>query len=122
MGWDADAIYGGEPFAYVKPQTDPNAARAFRAASEAAQALAEIVDGYLADGGLDVSTCVAALGRYAGETDRSAIWDVRKTRDLNESIQWPDLATLPELDRWPVASARAFLQVCAEQGYGIQFG
>ncbi len=121
MGWDADAVYGGRPFDYVDPEQDPSAARAFYAASDEAVALAGGVDSFLVHGGLDVSSCVEVLARLSGETNRQAVWDVERTRELNNSIQWPDLTTLPETEHWHVASARAFLRVCAEQGYGIQF-
>jgi hypothetical protein len=48
-------------------------------------------------------------------------WSVARTRERQQQIAWPDISELPQNRRGPIASAQAFLAVCAERGYGIQF-
>lgn len=121
MGWCADAIYAGVAYQYVDTAQDPVAAAAFRAAANKMIALGETVDGSLLHGSLDTSSAVRMLATYAGETDIGAIWSVARTRELQQQIAWPDISELPQNQRGPIASAQAFLAVCAERGYGIQF-
>lgn len=121
MGWDVDAIYDGEPFNYVKVETDAVAATAFHHASEEAHSVGGDVDPTLEYGRLDIGGCVHILAEYAGESNRFAVWTVAQVREYQETIVWPELTSLPQPERWMVASARAFLRACATQGYGIQF-
>lgn len=120
MGWDLDAIYE-DSGQYVRSRSDPVAKRAFEAAQQEAIAMAGSVDANFSEGGLDVSDCVRAMARYAGETDKFAIWDAARVRALHQAIVWPERGEVVEENWWPIVSARLFLKVCAEQGYGIQF-
>ena len=121
MGWCADAIYAGVAYQYVDTDQDQDAAAYFRAAANQMIALGAAVDGALLHGSLDTSSAVRTLATYAGETDIAAVWSVAHTQALQQQITWPDISELPQNQRGPIASAQAFLAVCAERGYGIQF-
>lgn len=120
MGWDADAIYDNEPFGYVRTDRDLEAKVAFeRAVQRAMNPLG--VDCRLRSGGLDLSGSVAWLARATNEVDRFAVWSAAEVREKCVTAMWPELDELSELERCCVLSAKAFLETCAERGYGIQF-
>lgn len=121
MGWDVDAIYDDHRRGYVNTEDDAVAANAFRSAAERAIQICGSVDGFLENGGLDVSSCVHVLASLAGEQSKVAIWTSGQVKQHWESIQWPDVSQLSDSERWPVVSAREFLRVCAENGYGVRF-
>lgn len=121
MGWDVDAIYDDDRKGYVDTKNDATAASAFQAAFDRAVSEAGSADGFLSSGGLDVSACVQLLADLAGEKSKCAIWDSSMVKQHWNAIVWPDVEGLSENESWYIVSAREFLRVCAENGYGIQF-
>lgn len=116
MGWDAYA----EPFnglaGPLRKDPDPDFVQtaADVATSEGT------VDGLLAHGGLDVSTCGYALEQATRNnifTDEP--WSPEAVQRLAAAAHW-DFEVEPH-HGWAKASARAFLNRCAELGRGIRF-
>lgn len=127
MGWDAFAFApNGEPLDRTPVDegwlpVDENLRTAFRRAGATVMDLCGGVDGGLKHGLLDVSRCAKALEAATGIDAWGVDLLPAHVQDLARTAQWPDVMALPEADRWPVASARAFLETCAAHGLGIRF-
>jgi len=112
MGWDAWA---------TKKKQIPKAVWA--AASNLAKTLDakadKTVDGLLSEGGLDCSNCAYALGLAVhGHADAcwsSTPWSAEEVQEFAQRATWPEV-----LD-WANASAKVFLETCAQHNSGIRF-
>ena len=112
MGWDAFATRDGETYfdGLAKPE--------FASAAARARKNAICVDGLLYRGGLDISHCGLALQEATGRSAWSETsWSPDDVRALAASADWSRCQQEP----WAVESARAFLEVCAEHGFGVTF-
>lgn len=130
MGWDAFATL---PNGHDLPRTpvegdwlpkDDALRTAFRRAGATVMDCCGTVDGGLKHGMLDVSTCGQALEWYTGVDawpDDITPLTPEQVQTLARNAQWPDVLALPRDQQWPIASARAFLDTCAEHGLGIRF-
>lgn len=84
------------------------------------------VDGLLQHAGLDCTPCAYALHIATGRDPWKEDWSGEEVKELWKKAQWPEEGRLYDgqqhaLPRWAVESARAFLKVCAEKGYGVHF-
>jgi hypothetical protein len=79
-------------------------------------------DGFIRLGSLDCSQSIGFLERAIRRTfepSKGEIWAAKEVRQLSESANWPDLATVPDDERWAYWSARKFLEICVEHHLGI---
>jgi hypothetical protein len=119
MGWDAYAEHGTHR---GKGKWPAKSRAAFKRASDRVKKKAGSVDGYLADGGLDVSTCATELEKATGCSPWDPDgWEAKKVKRLAESARWPDLKEVDKETLWAVLSAREFLETCAKLGLRIDF-
>lgn len=118
MGKSADAVFDGDPFGYVSG--DAHAQAAFLAATRSVQQQAESCDGMLSLCSLAPSATKVLL-QASGEKDPNAFWLAAKVLEMHQRIDWSRFQPADEWERNSVASAKAFLQTCAEQGYAIKF-
>lgn len=129
MGWDAEAYRADGKGIDIdwrshregtEPQIkDPKLKAVFESAAEAACDETGSVDGLLRLGGLDVSTCGAALASATGRSvyDEDG-WLPEDVKSLAASAEWPE--PIGEM-AWAVVSARKFLETCAAHNLGIRF-
>lgn len=128
MGWDAWAVLPkGVERDFVRKAgldvmgdelSDAKLARKWREVAEEVKAVAGSVDGWLSRAGLDCSPCALALeeatGKDAWEHDG---WSFERVRELAAKADWSKCTREP----WATESAKAFLNTCAELGWGITF-
>ena len=116
MGWDA---FAGDNVARTGV-TDPAILADFAKAADKVVLDYYYADGYLAHGGLDVSTCGEYLVRATGlSVYAKAGWSPLEVKGAEIVANWKFRAKWHEA--WAKASARAFLTVCARHGLGIWF-
>lgn len=111
MGWDA--------------YTDTKNKRALAAFNKAADKVCRIagsVDGLLAKGGLDCSTCATELEDATGHSVYCEYpWSIEMVKVLNKKARWPRKADIEPGREWAVYSAKEFLRVCATYNLSIRF-
>ena len=114
MGWDAFATPFNGLTGPEHDAPDPDFVVTARTVLEAEGC----VDGLLEHGGLDVSTCGYALEQATrNNVFVNEPWSAADVQRLAPLARWDF-----ELDQpWAKASARAFLNRCAELGRGIRF-
>ena len=118
MGWDALS-------SALKSDPDTGLLKIlpkFNKASNEVKKQCGNVDFLLKYGGLDCSDCAEVLQSVTGKNCRDENgWNKDEVKLLAQSLEWPDISTINEEDRWAVLSAKAFLEVCAENSYSISF-
>lgn len=117
MGWDAYA----EPVKFrrfgLEEEPHPDWKKAVDRAREL-NTQDQIVDGLLSRGGLDCSACKDELEQATGLNCYSD-WNPEIVRIANETADWDSPVDPDQV--WARASARAFLERCAELGLSIHF-
>jgi hypothetical protein len=120
MGWDAESslivVYG------VRSRHIKNRRinKLFKGAFKNIQQIAGTADGSLDIGSLDCSTTRKMLEQA---TDQSAYtyegWNVEFVKELNAKANWN--FKYPKKDLWAYLSAKAFLEICAQENLSIKF-
>ena len=118
MGWDAYATREGRG---LDPGTDAAALRAFHRASAEVARDTGCVDAQLEDGRLDCQACRVQIELATREMAGNIAWSADQLRERVKAATWPEGWELEEGDEWAAASARRFLEICAEFGLGAQF-
>lgn len=78
------------------------------------------VDGFLSSGGLDVSICAKMLEKATGQSAWSEDgWDYLQVKIIAILANWN--FKYEKQNAWAYASAKIFLETCAELGLGITF-
>lgn len=115
MGWDADALKDGQ---YLDPSKDAEVLAVFAEAARDVQKLAGHVDGYLFNGGLDLSGARRWLEEAIGQP-AEGIFSPEEVQGFASKARWrnPQRVDTKHLsDYW---AARKFLETCARCGLGI---
>lgn len=109
MGWDAYAV--GPKGGRVRSTAD------FKSAANAVRQVVGSVDGLLERGGLACSPCAYAIEEVSNKSAWRD-WSADEVKSLWQTWQTID----PEYveNPWAYYSARAFIKVCAENGYGFE--
>jgi hypothetical protein len=114
MGWSADALKNGE---YLDPVRDGAILQAFAAAMREVQEAAGSADAFLEDGGLHLSACKRELARATGERLDGERWSGEQAAAVCTRARWEVTIATDLVGYW---SARRFLEVCREQGLGVE--
>lgn len=122
MGWDAYAEPVERLWAWKHGRDgirDPKQDKAFKAAEKRVIKMADQVDGFLRQGGLDVSNCAYKLQEATGASCWGPDWSAEKVKRFAKDAYW-DKDCKPE-DLWAQLSAKEFLETCAKLGLSIRF-
>ena len=127
MGWDGYATKDGKVidvnwgnFRDDKPQIKDEGLRGkFIKAAKGVVEIADGVDWLLGLGGLDCSDCAYALQDATGMNCWGNDITAEKVKEFYDNANWENVRD--GLSKELVASAKAFLEVCAREGLGMSF-
>lgn len=120
MGWDAFATKpDGTDACVVRVDSSPiEDVPEFKRRADEVRSAVGTCDGLLAKAALDCSACAYALenATYLNAWHEDG-WSPDEVKHAAANANWKVCKQEP----WAVESAKAFLETCAELGYGIRF-